>query len=70
MPKGAPAALLQAFLHHASWVWACYGLQSIFVGQLGAGSPSAFSIVGIESAPASKRVLIRMSRIFFTVELL
>ena len=70
MPKGAPVALLQAFLRRARWVWACYGLQSIFVGQPGPGSPSAFTIVGMESAPSSSRVLTRTNRIFFTVELL
>jgi hypothetical protein len=68
MPKGAPAALFQAFLRLTAW--ACYGLQSIFVGQPGPGSPSAFRIVGIDSAPSSSRVLTRMSRVFFTVELL
>jgi hypothetical protein len=34
------------------------------------GVPSAFKTVGIESAAASSRVLARMSRIVFTVELL
>jgi hypothetical protein len=63
-PIGAP---LQ---QHVLWLLLCYGLQGSLVGQLGPGFPSAFRVVGIDSAPARSTAFNNRIRIFFTVELL